>query len=62
MTQDRRDRLDDDLARCWLETKAPKQAPEPKPKPQRRERWQMLRRERQKELRALAKPLLKGVI
>jgi hypothetical protein len=55
MTQSRRDKLDDNLARKWLEKNAPK------PKPQPLERWQTRVREQKQDRRALAKPLLKGV-
>jgi hypothetical protein len=40
MTKRRRDKLDDDRAREWLEKHAPTRALKPKPKLQRRERWQ----------------------
>jgi hypothetical protein len=59
MTQSRREKLDDDLARRWLEKNAPNATPKPRPHP--RERWQMRRQEQKQERRALAKPLLKGV-
>ena len=59
MTQSRRDKLDDNLARKWLEKNAPK--PKPKPKPLPLERWQTRVREQKQERRVLAKPLLKGV-
>ena len=59
MTQGRREKLDDDLARKWLA----KQAPKPTTKPERQplERWQKRDREWRRERRVLAKPLLKGV-
>lgn len=61
MTQSRRERLDDDLARKWLAKHAPKDKPKPKPKLQPLERWQKCVREQKQERRVLAKPLLKGV-
>jgi hypothetical protein len=61
MTQSRRDKRDDDLARKWLATHAPKRISKPTPKPQRRERWQTRWQEQKQERRAPAKPLLKGV-
>ncbi len=61
MTQSRRDKLDDNLARKWLEKNAPKPKPKPKPKPLPLERWQTRVREQKQDRRALAKPLLKGV-
>ena len=61
MTQSRRKRLDDDLARKWLEKHAPKPKPKPKSKPQPLERWQIRVRVQKQERRLLAKPLLKGV-
>ena len=60
MTQSRRDKLDDGLARKWLAKHAPKDKPKPKPKPP-LERWQIRARVQKQERRALAKPLLKGV-
>jgi hypothetical protein len=57
----RRERLDDDLARKWLEKHAPNLKPKPKSKPQPPERWQTRARKQQQERRLLAKPLLKGV-
>jgi hypothetical protein len=57
----RRERLDDDLARKWLEKHAPKAKPRPKSKPQPPERWQTRARKQKRERRLLAKPLLKGV-
>jgi hypothetical protein len=59
MTQSRRERLDDELARKWLEKFAPK--PTPKPKAQPLERWQTRVRAQKQQRRVLAKPLLKGV-
>jgi hypothetical protein len=57
----RRERLDDDLARKWLEKHAPNPKPKPKPKAQPPERWQARARKQKQERRLLAKPLLKGV-
>jgi hypothetical protein len=61
MTQSRRDKLDDDLARKWLKKNAPKPTPKPEPKRQPLERWQKRDREWKRERRALAKPLLNGI-
>ena len=61
MTESRRDKLDDDRAREWLEKHAPMRALKPKPKLQRRERWQMRKQEQKREQLALKKPLLKSV-
>jgi hypothetical protein len=61
MTQSRRERLDDDLARKWLEKHAPNPKLKPKAKPQPLERWQTHVRVQKQERRLLAKPLLKGV-
>ena len=57
----RRERLDDDLARKWLEKHAPKPKPKPKSKPQPLERRQTRARKQKREKRLLSKPLLKGV-
>jgi hypothetical protein len=61
MTQSRRDRQDDDLARGWLAKHAPKHVSKPKSKPQHRKRWQRRKQERQQEWSVLAKPLLRGI-
>ena len=71
MTQSRRkrpgdeiargERLDSDLARKWLEKRAPNPKPKPKSKPEPPERWQTRARKQRQERRLLAKPLLKGV-
>ena len=57
----RRERLEDDPARKWLEKHAPNLKPKPKSKPQPLERWQICVRVQKQERRVLSKPLLKGV-
>src|SRR6187399_170441 len=60
MTDDRRNRLDDDRARKWLASHTLKQASEPKPQWQPPERWQQRKQEQKQEWRMLRKPLLRG--
>jgi hypothetical protein len=61
MTQSRRDRLDDDLARKWLAKHAPKQASTQKPRLRHPEQWEIRREQQKRERRSLAHPLLKAV-
>jgi hypothetical protein len=61
MTQSRRGRLDDEIARKWLAKHAQTDKPKPKAKPQPLERWQKRVRAQKQQRRVLAKPLLKGV-
>ena len=60
MTKSRRDKLDDDRAREWLEKHAPTRALKPKPKLQRRERWQMRKQEQRAGTAGAKEAAVKG--
>jgi hypothetical protein len=61
MKKNRRERLDDDLARKWLAKHAQRRASKQKPKLRRPEQWEIRREQQKQERRSLAQPLLKAV-
>jgi hypothetical protein len=61
MKKNRRERLDDDLARKWLAKHAPGRASKRKPRLRPPEQWEIRREQQQQERRSLAQPLLKAV-